>query len=301
MLPAVHITSGLRNTWGDRAEGKVWLADLDALQARAAKKWNLRVGQAFDGSNVSYVAPVICQDGSTAVLKLNFPEPETENEPDALRHWDGHGAVRLIDDDPDLRALLMERLEPGDSLYPKGELASLEVGAAILREFRRPPPAGHLFRALDAVAMGWRSDLLEQQQKVGRSERALMDQAIGWIDDLARSASETVVLHQDLHAGNILDAGSRGWLAIDPKPMVGDPAFDAASLLRDRREELSRDPEAVRRMRFRLDMLAAELDLDRARMRGWAIVHAMAWGVGDLGTDEKLVACARWLAVVDNP
>ncbi len=300
MLPAMHITIGLRKTWGGRVDGMAWLDRLEVLQAQAADKWDLRVGTAFDGSNVSYVAPVTCRDGSSAVLKLNFPEPETENEPDALLHWDGRRAARLIAHDPDFRALLIERLEPGDALHLRGELASLEVGASVLREFRRPPPVGHSFRRLDGVALQWRADLQKRKQQCSRSLQALIDRAIGSIDDLVGSASETVVLHQDLHAGNILHAGGRGWLAIDPKPMVGDPAFDAASLLRDRRDELWQDPEPIRRIRHRLDTLVAELDLDRSRMRDWAIVHALAWGVGASATDEKLVACAGWLAVVDS-
>jgi streptomycin 6-kinase len=64
-----------------------------------------------------------------------------------------------------------------------------------------------------------------------------------------------------------------------------------ASLLRDRRWELRADSQPEVRLRRRLDQLAAELALDRERMRGWGIAHALAWG-----PDEGLLACARWLA-----
>ena len=83
------------------------------------------------------------------------------------------------------------------------------------------------------------------------------------------------VCHQDFQGSNVLRAEREPWLAIDPKPIVGEPAFDVASLLRDRRWDIR---AAV--IRRRLDLLADELDLDRDRMRGWGLVHALYWGVG---------------------
>jgi len=114
--------------------------------------------------------------------------------------------------------------------------------------------------------------------------------------DLGPTQGEQVVLHQDFHGGNVLRAGREPWLAIDPKPLAGEREFDAASLLRDRREELDRDAAPGARVRRRLDQLTFELGLDRERLRGWAIAHALAWGVSGTGVHEGHVACARWLA-----
>jgi streptomycin 6-kinase len=127
-------------------------------------------------------------------------------------------------------------------------------------------------------------------------ERALLEFAIERIGDLASSATESVVLHQDLHAENILRAEREPWLAIDPKPLVGDPAFDAASLLRDRRDELARHPDPARLIRWRLDALTDLLALDRERLRGWGVVHALAWASGNGDADRLLVACASLVA-----
>jgi len=105
------------------------------------------------------------------------------------------------------------------------------------------------------------------------------------------------VLHQDLHGGNILRARREPWLAIDPKPLVGEREFDTASFLRDRRWELRNTPQASMTVRRRLDVLAGELELDRGRMRGWGIAHALAWGMsGKPEQDRDMVNCARWLA-----
>ena len=274
-----------------------WLESIATLLSTAADRWSLEIGELFAGSNVSFVVRVTRRDGSPAVLKLNYPEAETEHEPDALRHWDGRRAVRFIDDAPDIRAILMERLEPADLLSTQDEAVALEIGAGILRDFRGSPPPHHSFRELDRLAKErWQPEIRIRAAMLGRPERSLVDYAIGQIDELVGTTTESVVLHQDLHAGNILFSADRGWLAIDPKPLVGDPAFDAASLLRDRRDQLASDPDPGRRVRRRLDALASLLDLNKQRMRGWGVVHALAWGMGEDGIDENLVACARWLA-----
>ena len=113
--------------------------------------------------------------------------------------------------------------------------------------------------------------------------------------ELAPSQRGLVVCHQDLHGGNVLAATREPWLAIDPKPLVGEREFDTASLLRDRRGELLADPHPERRLRARLDQLSSELDLDRERIRGWGIVHALAWGLDDDGYEAAHLECARLL------
>lgn len=292
------ITDGLRKTWEDHPEGRRWLADHETLKREAASRWGLRVGPLFPGSNVSFVWPATLGDGTRVVLKLNFPEPETEHEPDALRHWRGRGAVRLIDDDPGLRALLMERCEPGHSLDRLPEADAMAAAAEILRLLRIPPPTDSSFRRLDGLAIQWAHDIHTRWERLGQPfEQELLDHAIGRIGELVATATEEVVLHQDLHAGNILRAEGDRWLAIDPKPLVGDPAFDTASLLRDRRDELLRDPDRERRVRRRVDQLAAALALDRERIVGWGIAHALAWGTGNDGVDDGLVSCARLLMI----
>ena len=103
------------------------------------------------------------------------------------------------------------------------------------------------------------------------------------------------MLHQDFHGGNVLYSDARGWLAIDPKPLVGDPAFDAASLLRDRRWLLGGSGDR-RRIERRLDLLVETTGLDRERMRLWGVVHALAWGVSETTVEEDMVRCAELLA-----
>jgi streptomycin 6-kinase len=89
-----------------------------------------------------------------------------------------------------------------------------------------------------------------------------------------------VLLHGDFHPGNVLAAQREPWLFIDPKPLVGEPAYDLAQWLynRSRFAIQSDDPVAV--LRQQIDRFAADLGLDPARIAGWAFVKALGWQCG---------------------
>jgi streptomycin 6-kinase len=106
------------------------------------------------------------------------------------------------------------------------------------------------------------------------------------------------VVHQDLHGGNVLRS-ARGPLAIDPKPLAGEAAFDCASLIRDRRDVLLAHPHPRRVLARRLDILTGALSLDRERVRAWAIAHALAWGLEEDRVHPALLACAEWLNLAE--
>jgi streptomycin 6-kinase len=285
--------------WRERPGGAAWLERLPRLVEECAAAWGLHVRVPFPGASVSFVAPAVLADGTQAVLKLNFPDVESEHEADALVAWGGVGAVRLLAVDPERRALLLERCMPGTQLWAiADEEAANRVAAAVLRRLWRPAPAESALRTLDGEAQRWAAELPGRFERHGRPfEHTLLDRAVGWIGELLDSPpGEAVVLHQDLHGGNVLRAEREPCLAIDPKPLVGERAFDLASLLRDRRDELAVEPAPVRRMRRRLDRLCGELDVDRERARRWAVVHALAWGLEDDAWFPDLIACAEWLA-----
>jgi streptomycin 6-kinase len=240
--------------WRATSEGAAWLDRLPRLVAECAEQWSLRLEEPFAGGVVSYCAPA-----GAAVLKINFPEWETAQEADALAHWDGNGAVRLLARDDERNALLMERCRPGTSLWQLPDEEATELAANVLaRIWSRPAPAEHPFTTL--------AEAVERWVPLDEATRAMLR-------ELATTQGEQVVLHQDFQGSNVL-LSERGWLALDPKPLVGEREFDLASLVRDRRFDF--DP---RRVVERLDFLAAELGLDRDRARLWAIGHAVAWDV----------------------
>jgi streptomycin 6-kinase len=294
-----RVPSGL-GWWRTSPGGAEWLERLPRLVAECAERWGLALGAPFEPGTVSWVAPATRPDGTPAVLKVNFPEPESEHEAGALEHWDGAGAVRLLAHDPERRALLLERCEPGTPLWAVPDEAEANaIAVSVLRAlWAAPRPAADAaFRSLAGEAQRWAAELPDRWERHGRPfERKLLAAAVGSVAELLDSPGPSVVLHQDLHGGNVLRAARGPWLAIDPKPLLGECEFDVASLLRDRRPELRADPAPARRVRRRLDQLSADLGLDRERARRWGVVHALAWGLGEDAALPDIVACAGWLA-----
>jgi len=293
----VDVPQGLE-WWRDELGGAAWLERLPRVVEECAEQWSLALKQPFEPAHISFVCPAKLPDGRRSILKVNFPEPESEHEPDALRHYGGRGAVLLLADDPERRALLIERCEPGTTLWEvEDDEQATGLAARVLRRLWRAAPPEHSFRLLRREAERWCEELPRNWEALGRPfERALLDQAFATLRELGPDQGESVVLHQDFHGGNVLRAQREPWLAIDPKPLVGEREFDVASLLRDRRDDLARDATPGARVRRRLDLLASDLGLDRERLRGWGIAHALAWGVSGSGVLEGHVACARWLS-----
>jgi streptomycin 6-kinase len=248
------------------------------------------MGEPFEARHSELVAPAHLADGTEVIVKVQLPDDvESVHEADVLGFWNGHGAVRLLAHDPEHRALLLERCRPGTSLWEVPEEEALAIGAEVLRRLWRPAPDEHPYRLLADEAVRWAEELPHEWEVLGRPvERSVIDQALTALRDLPPTQEELVVCHQDFQGSNVLRAEREPWLAIDPKPMVGERAFDTASFLRDRRWGLT--AETVRR---RLDRLSAELELDRERMRLWGLAHTLAWSGLE---DEGMTAAARFLA-----
>lgn len=287
------------------AEGEAWLGQLPNAVAEFAHRWAIRVDRAFEpGGIVGFVAPATLADGSPAVFKISIPDRETVHEAAALRLYDGTGAVRLLAVDEEQGTLLLERCLPGTPLLDlSDEEKANSIAVAVLRQlWQAPIPPRHPFDFARDRAAEWAKTIRSEFAALGRPfEVHLAEEAASLFEDLSTEGSPQVLLHQDFHHANVLAAQRQPWLAIDPKPLVGDPAFDTGPLLRDRREALLSALSPRRRMARRLDQLAEELDLDRARMRAWALAQGVELGlwslsVGDREGGEREIACARLLA-----
>jgi streptomycin 6-kinase len=262
-----------------------WHSRAPALAAECAELWQLELG----GSFAAYTAVVYkarTRAGENVVLKVGYVDRETEHEAEALQVWDGDGAVRLLRRDRQRNALLLERCVPGVPLASEPEDVVLDVACALLP--RLWVAAGPPFRALADEAEHWHETLPRAWERLGRPfERSLLDAAVGALTELAPSQGEQVLVSQDFHAGNVLRATREPWLAIDPKPLCGEREFGIVALIRN--------AESKSQIRRFLDRLSSDLDLDRARVRGWAIAQTLAWSYeGDVLLHDH-VERARWL------
>jgi streptomycin 6-kinase len=259
-----------------------WLDRVPSLLAECATTWGLTPGHGYAPGAAGHATRVTLADGTPAVLKLIYPHRESEDEAAALELWNGDGAVRLLAHDPERWALLLERAEPGTFLAEAGPEQALDVLIGLLPRLWRPAPDG--FRPLQEEAAWW-AEAIEREV----ADATLRDAALHYIRELAPTQGEQVLLHQDLHGENVLAAQREPWLAIDPKPLVGEREFSAAPIVRS--SELG---HSKRDVLYRLDRLTAELGLDRERARGWTIAQTVAWSGGSDYIDTH-VETVRWL------
>lgn len=272
----------------------MWLEALPGLLRECAEQWNLRLGEPFAHAFESLPVPAKLPDGTDVVLKIQFQGRENELEAAALAHWDGDGAIRLLAHDPGRHALLLERCIPGTPLSRLRHDEALDVLVGLLPRLWKP--AGLPFRPLAEEAAWWADDLVGTWEGHGRPfERTLLDAAVDALRTLPSSQGEQVLLHQDLHADNVLRAGREPWLAIDPKPLAGEREFGVAPIVRS--SELG---HGRREVRWRLDRLSSDLGLDRERARLWSLAQTVAWCFGS-DYIETHVETARWLHEIANP
>lgn len=257
--------------------GRRFIAGLPELAADFLDRWDLRRdGAAMHGVSALILPVVRRTDHIPAVLKLQLLDEESEGEPVALRAWDGDGAVRLLDHDPTTGTMLLERLDPSRMLshVPDPREAVLTIACLLSHLTSFPAPAG--MRRLGDIA----GAMLEQ------TPWALTQipdaEARGLVADCAAAVREVVaepgdrLLHWDLHYENVLAADRSPWLAIDPKPLAGDPGFDLLPAIDNRF-----DPDEVH---WRFDAMTDVLALDRPRARAWTLGRVLQnclWEIED--------------------
>jgi streptomycin 6-kinase len=237
------------------------------------------------------------------VVKVHAPTEEFTQEAEVLRLFDGRGMARLLDSDMNDRVLLLERLEPGTPLSElEDDDEATTQAAAVMRQLWRPVPTGHPFPSV----IDWGRGFLRLRQRYeggnGPFPSALLAEAETLYANLSDSMAERVLLHGDLHHENILAARRAPWLAIDPKGVIGEPAYETGALLRNLLPDLRDTRQAILVLTRRVDLLAEALDLDRARVRDWAMAQAVLsvwWTIEDTGDiPEDGLVCAELLAAI---
>jgi streptomycin 6-kinase len=259
-----------------------WLAALPALVTEIASVWELELDHPYlPGGQCAWVAPARNPAGHELVLKLGWRHPEAEREADGLRHWGGDGAVRCFATRQleNTTALLLERCTPGRQLgksVPEPEQD--EIIARLLRRlWARAPQAGHPFFSLKTMCREWADSFELAYASDNRGlDAGLAREAIEALRTLPGSATTEVLLCTDLHAGNVLASRREPWLMIDPKPFIGDPAFDPIQHMLNCDARLVADPTDL------AHRMAGLLDLDPQRVRLWLFARCAQESLHDL-------------------
>lgn len=278
-------------------EADEWLAQVPELISAVTDAWDLyvtAVANRIDGYGMSIPAR---RDSDRVSLRIAYPDVFLADETVALRAWDGTGAVKVLEED-ERGAQLRTSPSPGTALtLERNEMTALRKVAQTLSDLWIEPPEG--MQTLAAEVRAWGATMPERFESVHQPfDEQLMRDAEVMFRSFGPSQMDPVLLHGDVRLETFLLDGERA-VAIDPKPLAGEPAFDVASLVRDGPGELVRDPAAGRqRLQARLDQLTDLLEVRASRVRGWAFAVAIdtglyAYETGDIDGGDLMIEVAK--------
>ncbi|RXZ68625.1 aminoglycoside phosphotransferase family protein [Agromyces albus] len=288
--------------YGDR--GRDWVDALPATVAGLAAAWDARpAGDPFTGGTTAYVLPLDRADGTPAVLKVDLQDEENRSEPTALRAYDGDGAVRLLEYDPDSGAMLLERARPGTALldheFPglREQHVARERFAIACDLFRRlwrtPVPAADYPEPPKAADLlkGWAEHF---DAAAGRSTDVSNELALGVeLCDALADADEIGIANRDNHLSNVVTAVREPWLLIDPKPVLAERAFDGGYFLF---KQQLHGPLGGTEL---LHAVAEGLGADLERVRAWAMLTTVAQ-IADAGSAADREAYTGVLRAIER-
>jgi len=286
------------STWGEA--GVEWLDRLPTIITTCARRWRLSVQSPLSDLSYNLVAYVMTDNGTQAILKIGVPNPELATEIEAVRMYQGRYAVKLLEADLNLGALVIQRLVPGIPLSAlKDDEQATIIAAQLMRDLPIPEPAGHQFPTIERWALAFDRYRKRFDESNGPLPKKIVKKAEGLFEDLHTSSPVGMLLHGDLHHDNILSNAENNWLVIDPKGVIGDPAYEAA---RFQHNPIPRflsleNPQAVAERRS--EILTSILDVDRARLLAWGffdVVLGALWCIEENSDDWRyLLSCAQIL------
>jgi len=283
----ITIPDRLRSRASRVSGGEQWLSQLPDVCRRLSDEWSLDLGIAFAACHVSLV---VTADRAARPLVLKIPMPSSvelgtlaagarSREADALREWAGEGAVELVEYDPATGAMLEERCRPGAGLSNLEDPSDAdELAATLLHRLHVSPPPLRGFDRLADRAVRLAQDLARRVDEGAiRFDQRLLDTAIDLLGQLSQPGPAEVLLHGDFHHENILSAEREPWLAVDPLPMIGDPAYDSVQYLLFRKGDLA-DPDTA--WADVIDRFCERMDVDAERVKAWMFARLVSDAVG---------------------
>lgn len=294
-LPASLIQT-IQGTFGER--GRLFLDCLPEQLAEAARRWQLTNIELVPNLSYNFVAFARRLDADV-VLKVGVPDPELTSEMTALRLFNGRGCVRLLEADAARGMCLLERLNPGEMLVTlMDDEQATHIAADVMLALWRPAPAESAFIQLSHWLKGLEKLRLRFDGLTGPLPPHLVERAETAMREFGAETYAPTLIHGDLHHFNILSS-NRGWLAIDPRGVIGPAAYEVGPLLINPWTVSGTRPETSRLTETRIVILSERLGFERQRIREWGIVHAVLsawWSLEENSNWQHAMDCAALIA-----
>lgn len=270
----------VKNALSFGEEGKQWLKQIPETIKKYEEKWQIQALPPYT-LTYNYVAPVIQSNGVKAVLKIGrVQDKEFQTEIEALSLFNGDGIVKLLQVDKTNAVILMEEVIPGVPLstIDDDEKATRTL-ASVMKKLWKPLPNNHPFITIAE----WTSELKEYpalyRNKTAPIPLSLVDKATKLFSELIATFATPVLTHADLHHDNVLSSSREEWLAIDPKGIAAEPAYETAALLRNPYKKLKAMNNIDELLRKRILILSEELAIDPKRIQQWGLAQTILSGV----------------------
>lgn len=278
--------SNILNIYGEK--GKAWLNELPELVAAIASRLDLRDLKEVTNLTYNYVLSGFYGD-NPIILKLGLDHEALTRESFALKCFADCAAVKVLAEDGGM--LLLERAVPGTSLksyFPKHEHESIDIACGVMKRLHQANiPITHNFPHI--------KDWLTALDKDWPIPDGYLQKARNLRDELLQTSKPDVLLHGDLHHDNILQNGD-DWVVIDPKGVIGEPAYEVASFIRNPIPELLNHSDAPNIIHNRVTRFAELLELPSQRIIDWYFVESVLswiWNIQDKLDTEYFIKLTK--------
>lgn len=266
--------SNILNIYGDK--GQKWLSDLPYLINDFTLRWHLSGLKPVDNLSYNYVLQGF-QGAHPVILKLGHDIKGLHREGAALKTFEDYGAVKVLSQANG--ALLLERATPGYSLkqfFPNRDDEAVTIASEVIRKLHKMPKIN--LKGFPTIN-DWLTGLDTNHEILG--QHLPKSRALG--DKLLNTMNHSTLLHGDLHHDNILATGNE-WKIIDPKGVIGEPAYEVGCFIRNPIQNLPSHPDCLKIIMNRVDSFSRQLNFDADRILKWCFIQtvlAAVWAVED--------------------
>ncbi len=262
-------------------DGEKWLKQIPEIIKVYEVKWSLKVFPPYN-LTYNYIAPAVLDNGSRAVLKIGFPkDKEFQSEIEALSVFNGNGSVNLLNADRKKAVILIEQVNPGIPLSTIiDDTKATRILASVMKKLWKPLPKNNNFQTISQ----WTNALAKYPNRYKDFNNppipwSLTNQAAKLFKELIATSYPLVLTHADLHHDNILKSDRDRWLAIDPKGIAAEPAYDTAAMIRNPYKIIKDVQDIDKLLKNRIMVLSQELGIDPKRIHKWCFAQTVLSGV----------------------